>query len=145
MNYLPAGLAIQDKRVLVVGGGNVALQKIQVLRAFTSRITVVATAVRAEIAAQRLAIKIKKYEKSDVRGFSLVFACTNNRELNAAIKKDANKRGALVNVVDDPSLCDFIMPAVYKKGYMTIAVSSDGRNVRKSVRWRDRIKKVFAP
>ena len=142
MNYLPVGLNIKNKKVLVIGGGKVALQKINVLLQFTSHITVISKAICNEIKEKRLKTKIKAYEKGDFKGFSLVYACTDLKKQNALIKKDANKLGLLVNVADDPRLCDFIMPAIFKKGYMSVAVSSDGQNVKKSVRWRDEIKRV---
>ncbi len=59
------------------------------------------------------------------------------------IKKDAEKLNCLVNVVDDPELCDFISPAIYKENEMTVAVSSNGQNVLKSIEWRNKIEKFI--
>ena len=143
MKYLPVSLNIKNKKVLVVGGGKVALQKINVLLKFTPHITVIAKDICDGIKEKGLKTKIKAFKKSDLIGFYLVYACTNLRKLNASIKKDANKLKCLVNVADDPELCDFIMPAIFKKGYMSVAVSSDGQNVKKSVQWRGKIKAIL--
>ncbi len=84
----------------------------------------------------------KMYERSDLDGYFLVYACTNNPEVNRLIQNDANECGTLVNVVDNRELSDFISPAVIKKDEMTIAVSSNGENVKKSVMWRNRLKAI---
>ncbi|NJO90297.1 MAG: hypothetical protein HC831_16135 [Chloroflexia bacterium] len=85
----------------------------------------------------------KEYEKSDIHDSFLVYACTNIRELNERIKTDCQEAGKLVNVVDNPALCDFVSPAIFRKSNMSIAVSSNGQDVYKSIRVRNSIRQIF--
>lgn len=141
--YLPIFIALDDKKILVVGGGQVAWQKIRTLAKFSRTIIVLAPIISRAIAKLKIRLIRAAYCAKYLEGIDLVFACTNDRKLNARIKADANKKKILVNVIDDPSLCDFIMPAIYKKAEMTVAVSSNGQNVRKSVCWRNKIKRLL--
>jgi precorrin-2 dehydrogenase / sirohydrochlorin ferrochelatase len=72
-----------------------------------------------------------------------VFACTGDGDLNRRVVSDARRLGILVGAADDPEYCDFISPAIFRKGYMSVAVSSNARNVKKSIAWRDRIEELF--
>jgi siroheme synthase-like protein len=140
--YLPITINLRDKKILIIGGGAVAEQKVSVLKQFTSAITIVAKVISPRLTRTKFHKIIDAYQPKYLLGFDLVFACTNDRAVNAKIKHDANKKHILVNVVDDPALCDFIMPAIYKKKEMTVAVSSGGKNVRKAIHWRDRIQRM---
>ena len=141
--YLPICININNKKILIIGGGDIALQKIELLKQFTNNIVVIASKVSLKIKNIGCEYYERDYDASCLKGYFLVYACTNNRKLNKEIKEDANKLGLLVNVVDDSQLCDFISPAIYKKGEMIVAVSSGGQNVLKSSRWRNKIKKIF--
>ncbi|MDD5686577.1 MAG: bifunctional precorrin-2 dehydrogenase/sirohydrochlorin ferrochelatase [Elusimicrobia bacterium] len=143
MRYLPISLNIADKKILIIGGGKIAYQKIKTLKQFSKSITVVAPYINDEIKKCDCDCKEKNYESKDLNGVFIVYACTNNKNLNTKIRIDAQKKCVLINVVDSPQNCDFISPAIYKKGYMTIAVSSDGRDVKKSIIWRNKIKDIF--
>jgi siroheme synthase-like protein len=85
----------------------------------------------------------KKYEPDDLAGAFLVYICTENGALNEAIKNDCATRGVLASVCDNPSLCDFISPAIYKEENVTIAVSSNAQNVRQSINIRNQIKTLI--
>jgi uroporphyrin-III C-methyltransferase/precorrin-2 dehydrogenase/sirohydrochlorin ferrochelatase len=141
--YLPISIDITNKRILIVGGGNVALRKIEMLEKFTAKITVVASHISPEIMGKGYRCIEKGYERGDIAGHFLVYACTNDRELNSRIKEDAKNLACIVNVVDDPDLCDFLSPAIHRDGFMTIAVSSGGQDVNKSIKWRDLIKRFL--
>jgi precorrin-2 dehydrogenase/sirohydrochlorin ferrochelatase len=145
MKFLPVSLNISRKKILLVGGGAVALQKLRVLAQFTRRVEVVGLSVSLAIRTSGFRWKEKAYESADLTGFSIVYACTDRRALNRRIVSDAHERGMLANVVDDPALCDFISPAIWKKGKMTVAVSSDGTDAKRSVALRDRIKERVGP
>lgn len=82
----------------------------------------------------------KEYEPSDLDGALLVYVCTENSELNQQIKRDAEQRHVLASVCDNPPLCDFTSPAIYKDGDLTIAVASNAKDVHLSMRIRDAIK-----
>jgi uroporphyrin-III C-methyltransferase/precorrin-2 dehydrogenase/sirohydrochlorin ferrochelatase len=141
--YLPVSLDISNKNILIIGGGKIAEQKLSMLSKFTDRITILANSICPEIQLTGFKQIIKDYQQDDLAHYSIVYACTNNRSVNAQIKSDATKQGILVNVVDDPALCDFITPAIYKKGYMTVAVNSNGVDVLKSIEWRNKIKQLL--
>lgn len=140
MIFLPIGLNIANKKILIIGGGKVALQKLKSLEQFTKDITIIAPRISQKIKDKGFSCFEKEYDKNDLRGYLLVYACTNNKKLNKQIKKDADELGILINVVDDSNISDFISPAIYKQNNMTVSVSSNGKNVLKTIKWRDKIK-----
>ena len=143
--FLPISLDITDKKILVIGGGRIALQKIRILQQFTSLITVLAPEITGDLEDMREITCIKEqYAPEFLDGYFLVYACTNNHDLNRQIFEDAKKRRILVNVVDNPELSDFVSPAIalFPDG-MTIAVGSNGKNPGKSIEWRNKLKKVI--
>ncbi|MEX0988266.1 MAG: bifunctional precorrin-2 dehydrogenase/sirohydrochlorin ferrochelatase [Bacteroidales bacterium] len=141
--FLPVSIDITDKQILLIGGGKVALEKITSLKRFTDKIIIVTIEADDVVKEYPYHIIYKAYEKSDLDGSFLVYACTNIKITNQQIKDDCNEKGILVNVVDNPGLCDFISPAIYKQGNMTVAVSSNGKDVRSSIRWRNRIRDLI--
>ncbi len=118
------------KPCLVVGGGKVAERKVNILLKFRSTIKVVSP--RISSALQKLAEKgkidiyLKEYDANDLNGVALVFAATNVETINQKIYKDSGERNIPVNVVDNPSLCDFIVPSIVKKDPILIAISTSG-------------------
>ena len=138
--FLPISVKLTNKKILVIGGGRIASHKINFLEQFTKNISVVALDVCDNIKSKSYSFIEKPYEKSDLEGAFLVYACTDIRELNQQIKNDAETLGILTNVVDDPGLCDFISPAIYKRGHITIAVGSNGQEVRRAIAVRNHIR-----
>jgi uroporphyrin-III C-methyltransferase/precorrin-2 dehydrogenase/sirohydrochlorin ferrochelatase len=144
MEFLPISINITNKKVLFIGGGKVALQKIKSLNRFNVQITVVSTAFDPEVAKQKgINCITKSYESTDLDGYFLVYACTDSNHTNEMIREDCHKKNILVCVADMPKLCDFISPAIYKTGNTTISVSSNARNAKKSVELRNQIQKVY--
>ncbi len=140
MKYLPISLNITDKKILIIGGGNVAAKKIKILEQFTNGITVIATNICKEIKAGKISCKEKEYHKSDLADYHIIYACTNIEKLNRRIKMDCEEMGKLINVVDNPDLSDFVSPAILKKDQMTVAVGSNAQNVLKSIELKNKIK-----
>ncbi|PKN01556.1 MAG: hypothetical protein CVU77_04520 [Elusimicrobia bacterium HGW-Elusimicrobia-1] len=143
MKFLPVALNIAGKKILVVGGGTVARQKIKTLKRFTKNIVVVAPYILGEIRRAAAECRLRPFVNRDLDGAALVYACTNDGELNTAVAAAARKRKILANVADDPANCDFISPAIYKTGRVSVAVSSDGKNVKKSVATRNAVKEYL--
>lgn len=143
MIYLPVSLNISNKKILLIGGGKVALEKITSLKRFSSEIYIITEEADEVIKESGFPITYKSYEKSDLEGYFIVYACTNIREKNFEIKHDCAERGTLVNIVDNPKLCDFISPAIYKQDNMTVAVSSNGQEVRRSIKLRNEIREAI--
>ena len=141
--FLPLNIRIDDKKILFVGGGKIAMHKIQTVEQYTRNITIISPWISEELKEKGFVEIIKEYEKKDLEGFFLVYACTNDIEVNRRIKNDAAELKIMVNVVDNRELSDFISPAVFKQDEMTIAVSSNGQNVKKAVEWRNRIKEMM--
>ena len=141
--FLPLNIRIDDKKILFVGGGTIAMHKIRTVKLYTRNITVVAPEIHEELKDRGFELVYKEYEETDLEGFFLVYAATDNIAVNRRIKNDAATRGIMVNVVDNREHSDFISPAVYKKGEMTVAISSNGQNVKKAVALRNRIREML--
>ena len=128
MHY-PIMLELKDKRCLVVGGGKVALRKTAELVKCGADIVIVSPSLCEDlkIRCEECHIQYIKdvYKKDYLKGVFLCFACTDDREQNANISSDARERGILVNTVDSPGESSFIVPAVRRKGDITLAVSAN--------------------
>jgi precorrin-2 dehydrogenase/sirohydrochlorin ferrochelatase len=85
----------------------------------------------------------KEYEKSDLAGAYLVYACTNIVELNLRVRSDAQSLGILVNLVDNPTYCDFVSPAIYKREHITVSVGSNAQEVHRAIAVRNKIKEYL--
>lgn len=142
--FLPVSMNITGKKILIVGGGRVATHKLSLLSRFTNEITILAPEISCEIKKSNFRIIQREYHSSNLEGYFLVYACTNNYCLNQKIREEAHARGLLVNVADNPELCDFVSPAIYKNGYITIAIGSNAQNVRKAIEIRDKIETFFS-
>lgn len=139
-NFIPISLNIHEKKVVIVGGGRVALHKAQMFKNFSCKVTVVSQAFRQEFDSLSYAtLCLKTYEENDLAGATLVYACTDNHSLNLQIKKDANRAGILASVCNNPTMCDFITPAIFSQDNVSIAVSSGGENVKQAVGVRNQI------
>ncbi|MGI8758457.1 MAG: precorrin-2 dehydrogenase/sirohydrochlorin ferrochelatase family protein [Acidimicrobiales bacterium] len=118
--------------VVVVGGGEVAAAKIEGLLGTGSRILVVSpdlTPRLAELADQGLLTwRPRRYRRGDFRGAALAVLATGDPRLQARLRGDAQRAGALVNAVDDPANCDVTIPAVVRRGPATVAISTDGHS-----------------
>ena len=130
MDYLPLFHKLQDRRVLVVGGGEVALRKARLLADAGANLRVVAPDVLdelRELAGQEGSeVDGRGYQPSDLEGVVLVIAATDDEPLNAHISAQAQERGIPVNVVDAPALCSVIFPAIVDRSPLIVAVSSGG-------------------
>jgi siroheme synthase-like protein len=130
-SYLPLSLSMNDRPCLIVGGGNVALRKIETLLDFDPRITVVAPQPleKIEFHAQKGRIRLEKrgYQSPEAAQYRIVIAASDDNDLNKTVYEDCQKAGVPVNVVDDPDHCDFIFPAILRRDCLTVAVSTGGK------------------
>ena len=131
MGKYPIFLELEGCRSLVIGGGVVALRKAEVLLATGAKLVVVADEISDELKAlcrENNAESIEsKYRKEHLKAVKLVVAATDDNELNKQIYEDCQELGILCNVVDQPNLCDFFVPAIVRRGDLQIAISTDGR------------------
>jgi uroporphyrin-III C-methyltransferase/precorrin-2 dehydrogenase/sirohydrochlorin ferrochelatase len=130
MKYFPVFADLDGAEVLVAGGGEQAAQKLRLLGKTGARITVVADAACAEVAALAgrgaIALLRREFRDSDVDGRRLVYAATGSRALDAAVSRAATARGIAVNVVDAPELSTFITPAIVDRAPVTVAIGTEG-------------------
>ncbi|MBI5891104.1 MAG: uroporphyrinogen-III C-methyltransferase [Nitrosomonadales bacterium] len=127
MDFLPIFAKVKGKPCLVVGGGEVAKRKAGVLLEAGAQVRVVAPEIDAELQAEKGVEAIAaRFEEGHLDGMMLVVAATNNREVNKLVSLLAQARNIPVNVVDDPELCSFIMPAILDRSPLMIAFSSGG-------------------
>ena len=141
--FMPINIDVKGKKIVLIGGGRIAYHKLEGLLQYADTIELVAPEVLDKIKDLPINIKEKYYEASDLYGAILVYACTNISELNSRIKLDAAEKNILVNVVDNPVHCDFTTPAIYRKGYINVAVSSNAQNVYESIEVRNKIKNIL--
>src|SRR5579862_1502417 len=134
-NLFPVFLKLENLRVLIVGGGNVGLEKLQAVlqNSPLSAIKIVALSIKEEIkeiAAHHHNIELveKAYGADDMYDGDIIIAAVNNHIISELIWKDAKDKGKLINVADTPELCDFYLGSVVKKGNLKIAISTNGKS-----------------
>ncbi|HEX7583666.1 MAG TPA: NAD(P)-dependent oxidoreductase [Prolixibacteraceae bacterium] len=142
-NFLPISIDISESKILIIGGGRRALKKIRILQRFGANIEVLAENIIDEVYATDVVCLRKKYDKSDLKGYLMLYSCTNNEMLDRQIAREGREAGVLVNIHDNPSLCQFVSPAIYQDGNITVAVGSNSENVTESIRLRNLIQEFF--
>ena len=125
-----ACLKLTGRRCLVVGGGEIGLEKVEGLLACDGRVVLVAPDAVEEL--QELAAEgsieweRREYRPEDLEGTFIAIAATSDTDVNIRVYEDAERRAMLVNVVDVPPLCNFILPAIVRTGPLAIAISTAG-------------------
>jgi len=132
VRYYPVNLDIKNRPCLVVGGGDVGTRKVMTLLDCGALVTVVSLAVSNNLLnlAETGLVTLKKraYVESDLNKMFLVICATDNETLNRQVSMDAKKLNMLCNVADRPEACNFILPALVKRGDLVIAVSTSGKS-----------------
>jgi len=147
MSYYPIFLQLEGMTALVVGGGGVAQRKVETLLAFGAKICIVSKELAPGL--NRLAdngtIRFLGEEMQDAffDDVSLVIAATDDAELNHQVSERARRRGLLVNAVDQPADCTFIVPSIVRKGDLMIAISTSGKSPALSKKIRKRLDAQF--
>jgi precorrin-2 dehydrogenase/sirohydrochlorin ferrochelatase len=142
----PLLLDLAGRRALVVGGGKVALRKAQALADAGARVRVVAPDILPQFAHDaRLECVQETYAARHIAGVFLAVAGTDDEAVNARVAADARAAGVLVNVVDRPALCDFIVPSVVERGRLMIAICTGGAAPSLARRIREHLEKEFGP
>jgi len=130
MDYFPVFLKLKDQPCLVVGAGEIAARKIELLARAGAKITVIANEISPAVSnlqdARHLTLLQKPFAPEDLGEFRLVVSATDNTETNHLVAKTASEQNIPVNVVDNPELCTFIFPAIIDRSPIIAAVSSGG-------------------
>lgn len=139
-NFLPIAIDISNQKILIVGGDHSAWKKLKILQRFDAKVEILAKNICEEIKQSGVTYYEKAYHKKYLNGYLMLYSCTNNEALDRQIVEDCRKAGVLVNIHDKPALCQFVSPAIYRNGNISVAVSSNGKDVYESIRLRDKIK-----
>ena len=142
-NFLPISIDISDSKILIIGGGQSALKKIKILQRSGAQLEVIAENIIDEVYETGVVCFKKSYEKSDLKGYLMLYSCTNNETLDRQIASDGREAGVLVNIHDNPALCQFVSPAIYRDGNISVAVSSNAENVYEAIRLRNQIQEYL--
>jgi len=145
--YYPVMLDLTGRTVLVAGGGEVALRKVEgLVGAGAGCIRVVAPEISDEIVrAPGVECRRQAYDATALEGVALAIAATDSAEVNSRVAADCRPRGILCNVVDVPGECDFIVPSILRQGPLVVAVSTGGASPRAAARIRREIEEHFGP
>ena len=147
--YYPIYIDIEDRDVVIIGGGNVCARKAETMMKYGAHVTIVSPEFTDEIEAWAtegvLELRRKPYEEPDLNGASIVIASTDDPCINARIARDCRRRKIPVNVVDVTHLCEFIVPAIVESGSIQIAVSTGGKSPALARTLKEDLQKFVGP
>jgi precorrin-2 dehydrogenase / sirohydrochlorin ferrochelatase len=143
-----ACLRLEGRSCLVVGAGDIGLEKVEGLLACDAEVTVIApeatNATLAELASEgSIRWERREFREEDLEGHFLAIAATNDTDVNISVYDGAERRAMLVNVVDVPPLCNFILPAILRSGPLAIAISTAGASPALAKRIKREISENF--
>ena len=149
MSLYPIFLKLEGHKVLIVGGGLIAEQKIEAVLRSATDVTVVAPEITERILSWAEQGRLKHlacdYQPGMARGYFLVIAATDSAQVNRTVYDEARTAGALANAVDDPGYCDFYAPAVVSRGDFQIAISTGGNSPALAQKLRKGLEQEFGP
>jgi len=145
----PVTLNLNRKQCLVIGGGVVAERKVKSLLASGADTTVISPGLTKELELLVKSGEIKyierQYKPGDLNGYFLAVAATNDIDANKAISQEADVCNVLINVVDEPRLCTFFMPAIVKRGDLQLAISTNGKSPALAKQLRRQLEDEYGP
>ncbi len=148
-NYYPVMLDLRGRSVLVVGRDRIAAEKASALHACGAEVTVVATrpgrSMRALVESGTVTLRQRDFAPDDLDGAFLVVAATDDQALIDMLWDETQRRGQIINIVDVPARCNFIVPSILRRGQLTIAVSTEGASPSLAKRIRQRLEEVIGP
>jgi precorrin-2 dehydrogenase/sirohydrochlorin ferrochelatase len=149
MPLYPVFLKLEGHKVLIVGGGAIAQQKIEAVLRSATDVTVLAPEITPRIRLWAHQGRLKHIalpcRPGMARGYFLVIAATDSEQTNRAVYDEARRSGALANAVDDPGYCDFYAPAVVSRGDFQIAISTGGNSPALAQSVRKELEQEFGP
>ena len=149
MKYYPVNLDMTNKRCVVVGGGEIAERKVERLLECGAQVTVVSKSLTPVLKARKKTGQMdhidRDYEDQALDGAFMVIGATDRNDVNERISKEAMARGLLVNIVDDPDRCNFILPSLVQQGDLSIAISTGGKSPALAKKLRKELEKQYGP
>lgn len=149
MQFFPINLDISGRLCVVVGGGRVALRKAKALVGCNARVKVISPDVHQAFEKMEadcaLTVTRRGYQPGDLEGAFLVFAATDNRQVQESVSREAAERKILLNSADDPARCDFQIPAKVRHGDLLITISTGGASPALSKCLREQLEEQFGP
>ena len=147
--YYPIYLDIENRDVVIIGGGNVCARKAETMMKYGARVTIVSPEFTDEIEGWAregcLRLKRKTYDESDLDGANIVIASTDDQSVNERIAADCRARRIPVNVVDVTPLCEFIVPAIIETGSIQIAISTGGKSPALARTLKEDLQRTIGP
>lgn len=148
-NYYPIMLDVRGRPAIVIGGDRIAAEKAAALVASGAHVSVQSEEFCAELLAQAernlITLRRKAYEPGDLAGAFVVVAAVNDAQLVQAIWAETQDRGQLVNIVDKPDYCSFILPSILRRDQLTVTVSTEGASPGLAKRIRQSLEEFFPP
>jgi len=149
MKYYPICLDIKERHCLVIGGGRVAERKVKGILACDGQVTVISPELTdnlVKLAARRqISWQKKPYQSGDIQGAFMVIAATDDPAVQKEVFLEAERNNILLNVADVPDKCNFILPALAKRGDLTIAISTAGNSPALAKKMRQQLQKDYGP
>jgi len=147
VSFFPAYFSLKNRKILLVGGGYIALEKLEKLVDFTKEITVITKEVSLDFrnfaTTHKIPIEERAYQKGDILGYDIVIVATDTQTVHKEIYQESRTTRILVNSVDNTAYCDFIFPSYIKKGDLTISVSTGGSSPAMAKRLRIYMEKLI--
>ena len=147
MRYYPIFLNLTDQLSIIVGGGTIAEGKVTGLLEADAKVLVIAPevtpAMRELAESGRVTWEQRAYRDGDLEGAAIAISATDDPEVNHQVWAEANRRGILINVVDDVPYCNFIAPALVRRGDITLAISTNGKMPALAAHMRREMDKTF--
>jgi precorrin-2 dehydrogenase/sirohydrochlorin ferrochelatase len=149
MSFYPVLLDLTAKKVLVVGGGQVAQRKVETLLEYEAKISIVSRLLTDKlnhmVECKRVVFLGQAFLPHHLDGAFLVIAATNDKGLNHRVSEEAKRKGILVNAVDQPADCNFIVPSIIRRGDLLVAISTSGKSPAMAKRIREQLESQFGP
>jgi len=147
MSFFPAYFNLENKKILLIGGGYIALEKLEKLVDFTTEIDVISKEVSSDFSdfasAYNINIETRFYERGDILKYDVVIVATDTVKLHKEIFEESRSTRILVNSVDDTAYCDFIFPSYIKRGNLTVSISTSGASPALAKRLKAYIEKII--
>ena len=147
MKYYPVHLDINNRNVLVVGGGSVGTRKVKTLLDCGARVTVVSPEVSRQLrelaASGDIILAERSYQSEDLTGVFVVIGATDDETLNQQISSDADRLNTLCNIADRPEVCNFILPSIVQRDDLVITISTSGQSPALAKKLRKTLENQF--